>query len=55
MLGVTTATVTMIGITTAAVVECHQGKYEAKLGTEPDLVFQSGGQQIFFCKGSGST
>lgn len=39
MLGVTTVTVTMIGITAAVVVECHQGKYESRLGTEPDLVF----------------
>lgn len=50
MSGVTTLTVTMIMMITAAVaavVECYQGKYETKLGTELDLCSNPVGQQTF--------
>lgn len=55
MLAVITVTVTMFGVTAAVVVECHQSEYEAKLRTEPDLVFSSRRSTNFFCKGSDST
>lgn len=41
MLAVITVTVSMIItiIAAAIIAECHQGKYEAELGTEPESVF----------------
>lgn len=54
VLGVITLTMIVIIITAVAieaVLECHEGKYETKLGTEPDLCCNPVGQQTFFCKG----
>lgn len=54
VLGVITLTKIVIIITAiaiAAVLECHEGKYETKLGTEPDLCSNPEGQQTFSVKG----
>ena len=53
VLGVITLTMIVIIITViaiAAVLECHEGKYEPKLGTEPDLCSNPEGQQTFSVK-----
>lgn len=54
VLDVITLTLIMIIITAvaiAAVLECHEGKYETKLVTEPDLCSNPVGQQTFSVKG----
>lgn len=54
VLGVITLTMIVIIITAVAieaVLECHEGKYETKLGTEPDLCCNPVGQQTFYVKG----
>ena len=54
VLGVITLTMIVIIITSLAieaVLECHEGKYETKLGTEPDLCCNPVGQQTFSVQG----